>query len=209
MFKCILGSLLTRHFRESTIYAHKSRAFLAKTSQVCHNLLFLQDFKQLHVETKGPGKIFTEFENAYAYDIVKPFLINPFQFTEANATISAEDEFNKYVDRNWRCKTAAEVATAFKTVQKYCWENGICVTDTRFDKLVDGLMDNAENLSDTELSDLLACLRKFPPCNRYDAHNYHDIWSCLDDMCVMRLPNWDTDTMLHFGDHWYHLCLGK
>lgn len=209
MFKCVINSLLTQNIYKSAFYLNKSRVLLVKSLPVCHNLYFLQDPRHLHAEIKPVGKLFTEVENSYAYDIVKPFLINTFQFTEPTATISTEQEFIKYLNENWRHKTATEIATAFKAVQKYCSENDICVEDARFDKLVDGLMDNAENLSDTELSDLLVCLRKFPMCSSWNAHNYHDIWSCLDDMCVMRLSNWDTDTMLHFADHWYHLYLGK
>lgn len=123
--------------------------------------------------------------------------------------VTTQEDFNRFLARNWRSATATEIAQAFRDVVDFCALNTIPVSDSRFDNLVDGLMDHVEKLTDEELADLLKCFIKFPRCETYASHNFHDVWSALDDICVMRMNDWSTEKRFYFAELWYRLNLGR
>ncbi|XP_066255616.1 FAST kinase domain-containing protein 5, mitochondrial [Euwallacea similis] len=123
---------------------------------------------------------------------------------------NADDStFTSFLNSDWRNSSAPNIVNAFSAVKQYCIVNKIAISDTRFDKLVDGLMDHCEKLKDQELYDLLKCLSEYPPPSTFNSHNFHDVWSCLDDLCSWKLPNWDFNTIFAVGDVWFQLRLGK
>lgn len=157
-------------------------------------------------------KLFRESENLYAYSILQTIPITEnaiFIQKNPNQLIATEQDFNKLLAKNWRSATATEIVQAFKSVTDFCVSNGIPVSDTRFDQLVDGLMDQIEHLRDDEIADLLKCLIKFPMCSSYTDHNFHDIWSALDDICLIRMPKWTLEKQFYFAELWYRLNLGR
>lgn len=152
------------------------------------------------------AKLFISTENTHAYNVVQTLDLSKDLF---NSRLINEADFNRYLDREWRKATSEEIVQAFQNILEYCVKNEIPVSDTRLDKLVDGVMDNAEKLTDQQLETLLKCLPKFPPCENYNSNNFHDLWSCLDDICTFRMSEWSIDKMLYFAELWYHLHLGK
>ncbi|KAF2900424.1 hypothetical protein ILUMI_05763 [Ignelater luminosus] len=158
------------------------------------------------------GRIYKDSENVYAYNILQTIPIvdkDIFVVKSPNEVITTLDDFNSLLDQNWRIKSSTEIVEGFKSALNYCTQNDINVSDQRFDKLVDGLVDHVQDLTDSELLELLDCLIEYPLCDSYTAHNFHDIWSALDDVCIWKIPNWSTETMFMFADRWYRLNLGK
>lgn len=175
-----------------------------------HNLKTTVRF--FHRNTVKLAKLFTESENLYAYSILQKIPIAKsaiFVAKTPDKLIATEQEFNKFLAKNWRNATASETVQAFKDVVDFCVSKGIAVSDNRFDELVDGLMDNMEKLTDEEICDLMKCLIKFPLCESYDSHNFHDIWSALDDICLLRMPKWSLEKRFYVAELWYRLNLGR
>ncbi|KAJ8985183.1 hypothetical protein NQ317_018212 [Molorchus minor] len=64
-------------------------------------------------------------------------------------------------------------------------------------------------LTNTEIIELLSTLAQYPPCESYSSHNFHDIWSCLDDICCWKMAEWDIEMCFTIANLWYKLNLGK
>lgn len=103
--------------------------------------------------------------------------------------------FNNTLNHHFRKSTASEIVSTFKKVLPFCIQHNITISDTRFDALVDGLMDHAEKLTDNELLTLLDVLNDYPTVDSINAHNYHDVWSCLDDISGRRIGIWKPDML--------------
>ncbi|VEN62148.1 unnamed protein product [Callosobruchus maculatus] len=146
-------------------------------------------------------------ENAFAYNIISKDLLPKIDVPPTE--VETLEEFETIMDKNWREATASEIVKAFKSVKKYCKNNSITVEDLRFDKLVDGLMDHCEKLTYVEVVELLECLSALPLPNGYDAHNFHDIWSCLDDICCWQMVEWTVEQSFTIANLWYRLNLGR
>lgn len=167
--------------------------------------------RPFHSTLRSQTRIFVDHENVHAYRIIQaiPVAVDTENYTFVSCEVEGENEFINLLQQNWRSSTAGDILDAFKNAANYCVLNNIPISDSRFDNLVDGLMDHVECLTDDELSELLATISRYPACESYKSHNYHDVWSCLDDICCWRLTNWSTDTILQFANHWYKLNLGR
>lgn len=156
--------------------------------------------------------IVASHENDYAFNVINKLKTKRIGIGDPNIynhEVDNLEEFNKMLDQNWRQATASVIVETFKNVKKFCIQNNIDLSDKRFDKLVDGLLDNCEYLTVNQLADLLSCIVEMPPTERYDSHNFHDLWSCLDDICCCRVVDWDVDTSLEIAKFWYQLYLGE
>ncbi|KAL3271081.1 hypothetical protein HHI36_021580 [Cryptolaemus montrouzieri] len=122
------------------------------------------------------------------------------------------EEFENVLNRNYKLNSgcsATDILNGFKAVKNFCNSNQIKISDERFDNLVDGLMDHCEKLSDDEILELLTCLTEFPQCYNYQDHNFHDVWSCLDDISRERTAERDMEYLFKIAETWYKLHLGK
>ncbi|KAB0791005.1 hypothetical protein PPYR_02805 [Photinus pyralis] len=185
-----------------------SQTHVLRTRYKQNNRTFTQ-IASLH--TSSPSlAIYRDTENVYAYNIIQslPTTKNVPVFSITNSIDNLYD-FDNRLNQNWRTKTASEIVDCFKSVLNYCTEHDINLADPRFDKLVDGLMDNIQHLTDSNLCDLFHCLIRLPVCDSYAARNYHDVWSALDDVCCWKLNNWPLETTFVFADYWYRLNLGR
>lgn len=147
-------------------------------------------------------------ENIYAYNVLQKVSMKKHIKTVDSDEISTK-QFNDMLNQNWRKSSIGDIVDTFLKVKNYCVLNNINVSDTRFEKLVDGVIDNCEQISDKQLISLLYCLAEFPLEASYSAHNYHDLWSCLDDICCWKIVEWDNDTCFLVADAWYQMHLGK
>nr|CAH7758563.1 unnamed protein product [Callosobruchus chinensis] len=153
------------------------------------------------------NRLYTFNENAFAYNIISRDLLHKIEIPPTE--VGTLEEFESIMDKNWRNATASEIVKAFKSVTNYCINNSITIEDLRFDKIVDGLMDHCEKLTYVELVELLECLSELPLTSGYDAHNFHDIWSCLDDICCWQMIEWNVDQAFTIANLWYKLNLGR
>lgn len=189
----------------------KNHNYAALTAPLRPNLKFA-NLRFLRSTVINLGKLFQESENLYAYSILKTIPISDkaiFTAKTPDRLIATQEDFNKFLSKNWRKENGSEIVQAFKDVVDFCALNGIAVSDPRFDNLVNGFLDHVEQITDEELSDLLKCLIKFPLCDSYEAHNFHDIWSALDDICLLRMKNWSVEKQFYFAELWYRLHLGR
>lgn len=148
-------------------------------------------------------------ENEYAFSVINKF--GPKSITNTEVVIreaETEEEFHNILNQNWRTSSASEIVEAFKNTTKFCVKHNIDISDKRFDNLVDGLMDKCEYLSKDEIADLLECMVEIPFTKSYQSHNFHDLWSCLDDICCWKVVDWDIDSSLDIAKLWYKLNLG-
>ncbi|GJQ85365.1 hypothetical protein Trydic_g10139 [Trypoxylus dichotomus] len=190
------------------------------TRRVINSLLTLNNPNQItvkfhHVELSNTYKQrnFYETENVHALRILESFplttTLNDDHLQHATQIISSDTEFNKLLDQHWRIASPSRIVKTFLSVVDYCQKQNINISDNRFDRLVDGLLDNVENLTMDELYAMLKCLKGLPMTENYSSHNYHDVWSALDDICTWRLNDWDRDTLFKFANMFYLLHLGR
>lgn len=175
--------------------------FLPNLKVSCRNVQF---------SAKSNAKIFQDYENNYAYGILRELpVMDKFDgVSTVGNRIDTAEQFDAILEQNWRASSATKILHAFESVSDYCVTNDIDLSDTRFDKLVDGLLDNVEKLSVDEIAAMLRCLAKFPQTESFKSHNFHDAWSALDDVCCWRMPDWSVEQMFHFAHLWYKLNLG-
>lgn len=147
-------------------------------------------------------------ENDYVFSVINKFGPKTITSTDIIHQAETEEQFNNILKQNWRTSSASEIVEAFKNVTKFCVKHNIDISDKRFDNLVDGLVDNCEYLSKNEIADLLECMVEMPFTESYHSHNFHDLWSCLDDICCWKVVNWDIDSSLEIAKLWYKLNLG-
>lgn len=202
--------ILSNSNKLNLTFSKQNSIFSFKTVNVPFSVS-LAPRRVFHTSTRRPAKIFVDRENLYAYKILQNISVIP--DTEQNSFVScevdSESQLNDLLDRDWRSSNATQIVDAFKNALNYCILKSINLSDTRFDKLVDGLMDHVEYLTDEELADLLVCISKYPPCETIKSHNFHDVWSALDDCSCWKLGSWPIETALRFANLWFKLNLGK
>uniref|UniRef100_A0AAR5Q8N4 FAST kinase-like protein subdomain 2 domain-containing protein n=2 Tax=Dendroctonus ponderosae TaxID=77166 RepID=A0AAR5Q8N4_DENPD len=164
----------------------------------------VQCYSSIRTESK-----FYQTENYYAFQIVKSPAIGSQTTLSSGQSINTDSDFTGFLNKDWRKSNATEITKAFISVKPFCNSHNITVNDARFDCLVDGLMDNCENLTDSELLQLLQTLLEYPKCRPPTIGNFHDVWSCLDDICCWKMKDWDIETVFIFGDLWFKLGLSK
>lgn len=204
MLKNLLQRNVLRKITATTNYFDAGKAPLQ------HNLKTTLRF--FRTNTVNLAKLFAESENLYAYSVLQTIPIAEsaiFVPKTPNKLIATESNFSEFLAKNWKSASVGEIVEAFKNVVDFCAANKIPVSDQRFDGLVDGLLNNVEKLTYEEIGDLMKCLIKFPLCESYDAHNFHDIWSALDDVCLIRMPKWSLEQRFYVAELWYRLNLGR
>lgn len=168
-------------------------------------------YKQIHKSNISNQKLRVETENNHAYTIMQS--LSPYKHTlsmiQQFDNIIEREEFDKVLNKHWRSESATNIVNAFKHLCYYANIHNIPLSDNCFNNLVDGLMDKCQDLSDQELSEILLCIKNYPAPDSMTSHNFHDIWSALDDMCCKRIVSWQKEKVLLFTDHWYLLGLLK
>lgn len=197
-------------------HIHSSKRKCNVSNHTLHKNNLTEYYKKYFINTASDSrfKFGLDRENGHCHSIMQSIPLY-----ENNLIISIskkiEDQlidaktFEDVLRKNWRADSATNITEAFKQLCHYSRVNDIPLSDTRFDKLVDGLMDKCRDLTDDELSELLYCISQYPKCDSPSSHNIHDIWSALDDMCCQRVLDWSVPKMLLFADHWYKFGLAK
>ncbi|XP_017774452.1 PREDICTED: FAST kinase domain-containing protein 5, mitochondrial [Nicrophorus vespilloides] len=161
------------------------------------------------------AKLFLDRENMHAYKVIEhksaygQVNLQDLFLRTGTTEINSELEMNVMLSQDWRIQTATDIVRAFRIALPVCIENNINLSDTRFNNLTDGLLDNVEKITDEELIEMLDLLALYPETESFKSHNYHDIWSALDDVCCWRLSSWDKENVFPIADRWYKLNLGK
>lgn len=102
-----------------------------------------------------------------------------------------------------------ELIQCLERIANYCVNHNLTVSETRFDRIVDLIVNQCESFTDQELLDTLRILTIFPPAPGVGSRNFLELWSALDDECMNRLDNWSTEMRLLACDHWFKLHMAK
>lgn len=205
MLKSLLQKPLLQRLQLAIKFEKSSFISLCEANNTKSNLANILNF---HTSPKS-RIVVVSHENNFAFNVVSKIGATPIRNLKVlNNEVDNLEEFNSVLNQNWRTSSASEIVETFKNVKNFCIQKNIDLSDKRFDNLIDGLMDTSENLSANHITELLSCVGEMPLTKSYDAHNFHDLWSCLDDICCWKMVDWDIDTSLKIATLWYQLHLG-
>lgn len=206
MFKMFLQRSLLQRVQFSFKNEKSFLIAIYKTENARFNLTH-----NLHFHISSPARVVViSQENNYAFGVVSKFPSKHIEKTKIEShQVESLEEFNNVLEQNWRNSSVKVIVEVFRNVTNFCIQHNIDLSDKRFDNLVDGVVDNCEHLTKDEMVTLLSCIAKMPVTESYQTHNFHDLWSCLDDICCYRLVDWDVDTCLEISKEWYRLNLGE
>lgn len=168
----------------------------------------LVKFRQFRTSTTIRKKHFTDYENTFAHGILekneKCSVLRGEENIENNQKCADID-----FDQNWSSLTPDGVLEHLSMIGSYCRNNGLMISDERFDKFVDVCNERCFDFTDDQLIRSLQILIHYPPTKTANTRNFVELWKALDDACVGRIDKWDFNTILYLCDHWYMLNLGK
>ncbi|XP_022902864.2 FAST kinase domain-containing protein 5, mitochondrial isoform X3 [Onthophagus taurus] len=153
-------------------------------------------------------------ENSFAYSVLEPLpIVSTLKQISINnnnnKNVKTEEDFERFLNKDWRKCGVKEIVDGFNAVLPFCVENNVNITNKNFDFLVDGLLDNVENLSTDDIISVLKFLTESPLPGGLNMHNYHDVWSAMDDVCCWRLKSFDLQTSFYVANLWFKMGLGR
>lgn len=146
-------------------------------------------------------KKYRNTENEFSYKIVNYGVIKEIQATEYKS--------NQLQDENWTEKSMEDVVKGFEETAAYCSRTETCLSDDRFDSLVETLVKNASSLTFDQLKVTLKALSMFPETESTFTKNFAPLWTRLDAVCCENTKDWKIDQLLAICDLWYNLNLSK
>lgn len=163
-----------------------------KCQEIIHNRYF-------HQTSSKSARNFIDNENTHAFKIIEntsKLKIRPLKIkTEIISLTNVETlSLNELVTKFVECSQSMKHTP---------------LSDPQFDRLIEGILRQCRELSDDQIQQILLSLQQFPETESINSHNFGDLWSALDDMCIERYKNWDYDQILTYGHLWYKLRLGK
>lgn len=154
-------------------------------------------------------KMYMEYENKYAYDIMrnKGYVVDI--ETAKETTPMNKDTLHELLQENWSKKQPSEIFEAYTKLSAYCSENIMCISNTMFDNFIDDLTDNINKATDTELVSLFYALNMWPETESIRTRNLIEVWAALDDACFERLKRWSPNETLSFIALFFMLNVSK
>ncbi|XP_072942267.1 FAST kinase domain-containing protein 5, mitochondrial [Epargyreus clarus] len=154
--------------------------------------------RNIHSCSRLNVKMFMEFENKYAYNIMnnKGYAVS-LNFAKAWTSLK-KDQFELLMRSNWSEVSPQEMFSIFPKLGVYCTENNLCISENIFDQYIDYLTDNIKCATDQELTSLFYSVKQWPDTPSIRTRNYIELWVALDDECLKRMPNWSYDEMLSY-----------
>lgn len=163
---------------------------------------------KLHTSATAKSKLFLDKENQYAHLILRNSQKYKL-FTEPEIEPEQKNINFKEILNNYNFTNREETFENFKFVAQFCKNTNTCISDDRFDKFVDVFTQHCHQLTDEQLIDSIRFMTLLPDTPHIHFKNFIELWSVLDDTCVDRLENWDTDKILLVCDCWYAINLAR
>lgn len=165
--------------------------------------------RNIYCSSNMCGKMYQEFENKYAYNILetKGYTISLDTCT-ANSNLN-EEQFQEMVQSDWSKKSHTEIFEAFPKLGEYCFQNNLCISNTMFDNYIDCLTDHIQLATDKELKDLFYALNKWPETKSIRTRNIIEVWVALDDECIKRMKEWSHTEVLSYVALFYMLNVSR
>lgn len=164
------------------------------------------DRRHLSIFHRLYGKKFIDQENRYAHKVFEAHSKYPIY---NNAPLCTVNSVQFKPDQKWYQLSGADILETFKVISKHCAEDGLCISDSRFDAFVDCFTEKCFDLTDDQLVEALRILKHMPETDDINIRNFNELWRCLDDACVHRIQSWDISRILLVCDHWYMLGLAR
>ncbi|CAG9791947.1 unnamed protein product [Diatraea saccharalis] len=167
-------------------------------------------YRNIHFNSILKIKMFMEYENRYAYDIMENKGYARGLYPEkVKDTLLSTEEFSMILKENWTRKSPSEIFKVFSLLGMYSSQNDMCISNNIFDSFVDHLTDNIKFASDAELQALFYSLLKWPETESIRTRNYIEVWAALDDECLNRFKQWSIDENLSFLALFYMLNVSR
>lgn len=171
----------------------------------------------MHTSGTVGAKKFSDTENDYAHGILQQQQqVSPVAAGIGGHSLSVHRVMTvgKQVDfgevSDWKAYSAREVLDWFHRVVDACKQDGLCVSDERFDGFVEAMVGRMEQLTDEEIVEVLHLLARIgPETAAVDTRNFVELWNAADRVCLSRVPKWNTEKLLYMADQWYPLRVAK
>lgn len=169
--------------------------------------------RHLHLATRLQRKNFVETENAHAHSILESnpnyIVFRSSTFDDNKFPLTVDLNADYFAEQNWPAQSPAEILKSFHSLIAYCKHTDTCISNGKFDSFINAFTEKCFEFNDNQLSEALQCLIRLPECPSSSTRNFVECWNSLDDNCVERLKNWQTDHILYVCDLWYQLKLAK
>ncbi|CAH0628917.1 unnamed protein product [Chrysodeixis includens] len=165
--------------------------------------------RNVHCSTSLSGKMYQEYENKYAYNILqsKGYAIS-LDSNTANLNLN-EKQFQEILQSDWPKKSHLEVFEVFPKLGAYCSGHNLCISNTMFDDYIDCLTDHIQQATDKQLKDLFYALNKWPETRSIRTRNIIEVWVALDDECIKRMKEWSNSELLSYVALFYMLNVSR
>lgn len=144
-------------------------------------------------------KKFRNTENEFSYKVINCGVI---KYDDIKAT-------KQFKDENWNDKSIETLVKGFEGLAAYCRSTGTCLSDDRFDSIVECLVENAKSLSFDQLKTTLIALSVCPETESTFTKNFAPLWTRLDAVCCENIKDWKVCQLLEVCDLWYNVNLSK
>nr|XP_019530042.2 uncharacterized protein LOC109401889 [Aedes albopictus] len=169
----------------------------------------------LHTSGTIGAKKFSDTENDYAHGILQQQQqvsvaagIGVHSLAQRAMVVGKPVDFGEVSD--WKAYSTREVLDWFHRVADICKQEGMRVSDERFDGFVEAMVGRMVELTDEEIVEVLHLLARIgPETPAVDTRNFMELWNAADRVCLARVPKWNTEKLLYMADQWYPLKVAK
>uniref|UniRef100_A0A8D8ARI9 FAST kinase domain-containing protein 5 n=1 Tax=Culex pipiens TaxID=7175 RepID=A0A8D8ARI9_CULPI len=168
-----------------------------RTASLCSSSVFRRflpvlptTVRPIHATGFVAAKKFVDAENDFAHQVIQKGIVAPGTVRDVAAS-------------------ETELLDQLGRVVAECRNEGVCISEERFDDFARGLAEKVPEFGYEELVRVLNLLVEMGPTPAVDTRNYARIWNAVDAVCLRRVPEWDTDRLLFMADQWYPLRLAK
>lgn len=154
----------------------------------------------------------TENYNAHNVMVKDPAyratIVNPDSSAINRPTAITAQQFHALISQDFSVKTADELYKDFTAISLYAKGKDYRLADTVYDGLRNRLISVLPQMTDEQLSSMLALIPLWDTKNAKDPI-YHRLWSEFDRQCIERHRRWTLNKLLLFMDHWYLMRLSR
>lgn len=171
--------------------------------------LMSKSARSFSVNSTLSHKMYLEYENKYAYDIMRSKGYAMDIEINKRSTVLTKNSLQEILEEKWSKRQPSEIFEAYTKISSYSLENNICISNTMFDNFIDDLTDNISKASDSELVWIFYALNMWPETKSIRTRNLIEVWAALDDACLERVNKWSPSETLTFIALFYMLNVSK
>lgn len=102
-----------------------------------------------------------------------------------------------------------EMIQILDVIAKHCQSEGDCISNEKYTKFVQDLVERIPKLTQEEIVRFLITLKKLPQTKHAHETNYQDLWETLDEVCRNNVTVWKSPYLLKLCALWNNLYLAR